>query len=64
PQTGSHVEVLSPDVPVRRFWVTWDGRTSAPKCEGEREVADNGLYQIIPRLGRIVGKAVDLRVVS
>ncbi|MGH3750650.1 MAG: hypothetical protein ACRDT8_25035, partial [Micromonosporaceae bacterium] len=33
PQTGSHVEVLSPDVPVRRFWVTWDGRTSAPKCE-------------------------------
>lgn len=64
PQTGSHVEVLAPGKPIERFWVTWDGRTSAPKCEGTRRVAQAGDYTLVARLGDATSKPVALTVVE
>ncbi len=64
PQTGSQVEVLSPGETIQRFWVTWDGKTSAPKCEGSRKVVQAGSYQIVARLGKIVGKPATVKVVA
>lgn len=64
PQQGSQVEVLYPDRPVQRFWVTWDGKTSAPKCEGDRTVVDAGTYELVARLGAIKSQPVKLKVVS
>jgi hypothetical protein len=64
PQTGSQVEVLSPDETIQRFWVTWDGKTSAPKCEGTRKVVQEGSYDIVARLGNVVSKPVNLKVVG
>lgn len=64
PQRGSQVEVLRPNQPVERFWVTWDGRTSAPKCEGDRKVVGEGTYQIVARLGGVKSTPVTLKVVA
>ena len=64
PQQGSQVEVLYPDRPVRRFWVTWDGKSSAPKCEGDRKVVDAGMYELVARLGAITSQPVKLKVVA
>jgi hypothetical protein len=64
PQRGSYVEVLAPDDPVERFWVTWDGRTSAPKCEGDREVAPEGSYSVRARLGDLKSDPVTIKVVT
>ncbi len=64
PQAGSQVEVLPPGRSIERFWVTWDGRTSAPKCAGERTVAPAGSYTVVARLGQLVSKPVALKVVA
>ncbi len=64
PQRGSQVEVLSPGVPVERFWVTWDGRSSAPKCGGDRAVVREGTYTVVARLDRVVSQPVTLKVVA
>lgn len=64
PQRGSQVEVLHPNQPVERFWVTWDGKTSAPKCKGDREVVGKGTYQIVARLGGVKSTPVTLKVVA
>ncbi len=62
PQRGSHVETLLPGRTIDRFWVTWDGRTSAPNCAGERVVVPAGTYQIIARVGTKYSEPVTLRV--
>jgi hypothetical protein len=64
PRTGSQVEVLSPGETIQRFWVTWDGKTSKPKCEGTRTVVREGSYQIVARLGKITSRPVGLKVVG
>ncbi|MGH3714618.1 MAG: hypothetical protein ACRDT4_14335 [Micromonosporaceae bacterium] len=64
PQTGSHVEVLAPRQAVERFWVTWDGKTSAPKCEGDRKVVQSGSYTVVARLGNVTSKPVTVKVVE
>jgi hypothetical protein len=64
PERGSYVEVLQPDQPIDRFWVAWDGRTSAPKCEGNRELVRAGGYSVIARLGDLLSDPVELKVVA
>jgi hypothetical protein len=64
PEQGSYVEVLQPGERIDRFWVVWDGRTSAPKCEGDRAVVREGEYSLIARLGDLLSDPVKITVVD
>ncbi len=64
PDRGSYVEVLQPGERIDRFWVVWDGRTSAPKCEGDRAVVREGEYSLLARLGDLLSDPVKITVVD
>ena len=64
PQHGQHIEVLPSQQPIERFWVAWDGRTSAPECRGERKVAPAGTYTVFARLGDLMSEPVTIEVVD
>jgi len=56
--------VLLPDDPIdKRFYVNWEGQTSAPKCEGGSEVLE-GSYSVRARLGDLNSDPVTIKVVA
>jgi hypothetical protein len=64
PQRGSYLEVLLPDDPIdKRFYVNWEGQTSAPKCEGGSKVLE-GSYSVRARLGDLNSDPVTIKVVA
>ena len=48
------VRVLAPNAPVT-FTVHWAGRTSAPGCPLDRKTVQAGTYQVVGKLGALVG---------
>lgn len=53
------VRVLQPNQPAV-FTVTWAGRTSAPGCPLNRETVPAGTYQVVGKLGALVGRPTPL----
>lgn len=65
PDHGSYVEVLQPGERIDRFWVVWDGRRSAPKCEeDDRTLVREGEYSLVARLGDLLSDPVKITVVD
>jgi len=48
------VRVLAPNQPLP-FSLNWAGRTSAPGCPVDREAVPAGTYQVVGKLGGLVG---------
>jgi len=53
------VRLLPAGQPVE-FSVNWAGRTSAPGCPRERNTVQAGTYQVVGRLGALVGPPAPL----
>jgi hypothetical protein len=53
------VRVLAPNQPAV-FTVNWAGRTSAPGCPLDRKAVPAGTYQVIGKLGALVGPPAPL----
>jgi hypothetical protein len=53
------VRVLPANQPVG-FTVNWAGRTSAPGCPLDRETVPAGTYQLVGRLGPLIGAPAPL----
>jgi hypothetical protein len=53
------VRVLPAGTPVE-FTVSWAGRTSAPGCPRDRRTVTAGTYQVVGRLGGLVGPPAPL----
>jgi hypothetical protein len=53
------IRVLAPNAPVA-FSVNWAGRTSAPGCPVDRTTVPAGTYQVVGKLGALVGAPTPL----
>lgn len=61
PAHGSRVVVLRASESFR-FWVVWDGKSSAPGCKAARAAAKPGTYQLLGRLANKLSPPATLKL--
>jgi hypothetical protein len=61
PLKGNSVRTLAPGE-KRVYTVTWAGKDSVPGCQEVRRRLEPGTYQLVARLGSLVGKRTDFRI--